>query len=89
MDEPTNHLDDESRIRLYRFITTAAAGILVVSHDRTLLLSLIHIYAHSKKTLPASALGGIYSTRLASFYPEGVCPEGADDLGGEGLPRCV
>lgn len=37
MDEPTNHLDDESRIRLYRFITTAAAGILVVSHDRTLL----------------------------------------------------
>ena len=43
-------------------------------------------YAHSKKTLPASALGGIYSTRLASFYPEGVCPEGADDLGGEGLP---
>lgn len=24
-------------------------------------------YAHSKKTLPSSALGAIYSTRLASF----------------------
>lgn len=44
-------------------------------------------YAHSNKTLPSSALGGIYSTRLASFYPEGICPEGAlDALGGVGLP---
>ena len=31
-------------------------------------------YGHSKKELPASTLGAIYSTRLASFYPEGVIP---------------
>lgn len=41
-------------------------------------------YANSEKTLPASALGAIYSTRLASFYPEGTMPAGlsagADDL---------
>ena len=44
MDEPTNHLDDESRIRLYRFITTAAAGILVVSHDLDILNLLSSTY---------------------------------------------
>lgn len=32
-------------------------------------------YAHSQKTLPSSALGAVYSTRLASFYPEGNMPE--------------
>lgn len=31
-------------------------------------------YAHGQKTLPTSALGAIYSTRLASFYPEGDIP---------------
>jgi hypothetical protein len=36
-------------------------------------------YAHSKKTLPSSALGAIYSTRLASFYPEGNMPAGISD----------
>lgn len=43
-------------------------------------------YASSKNTLPSSALGGIYSTRLASFYPEGTMPEGIDQAGGTGLP---
>lgn len=43
-------------------------------------------YAHSNNSLPSSALGAIYSTRLPSFYPEGTMPEGIDDLGGEGLP---
>ena len=33
-------------------------------------------YAHSKNMEPKSALGAIYSTRLASFYPEGNMPEG-------------
>ena len=42
-------------------------------------------YAHSKKTLPSSALGAIYSTRLASFYPEGNMPAGISDEA-EGLP---
>lgn len=32
-------------------------------------------YAHGKKSEPKSALGAIYSTRLASFYPEGTMPE--------------
>ncbi|HCN53269.1 MAG: TonB-dependent receptor [Prevotella sp.] len=31
-------------------------------------------YARSKSTLPSSALGAIYSTRLPSFYPEGTMP---------------
>lgn len=40
-------------------------------------------YAHSKNSLPQSSAGGIYSTRLVSYYPEGSMPEGygtgADD----------
>lgn len=31
-------------------------------------------YGKSKKTLPSSSYGGIYSTRLVSFYPEGMIP---------------
>ena len=42
-------------------------------------------YAHSKRSEPKSALGAIYSTRLASFYPEGNMPEGISDAA-EGLP---
>jgi TonB-linked SusC/RagA family outer membrane protein len=42
-------------------------------------------YAHSKTTEPKSALGAVYSTRLASFYPEGTMPEGISDAG-TGLP---
>lgn len=42
-------------------------------------------YANSRKLLPASALGAIYSTRLASFYPEGTMPEEIDERGA-GLP---
>lgn len=44
-------------------------------------------YSHSKKSLPSDPSGGIYSTRLISYYPEGVCPEGADQgMGSAGLP---
>lgn len=32
-------------------------------------------YAHGEKSEPKSALGAIYGTRLASFYPEGTMPE--------------
>lgn len=42
-------------------------------------------YAHSKNMEPKSALGAIYSTRLASFYPEGNMPEGLT-AGATGLP---
>lgn len=42
-------------------------------------------YAHSKRMEPKSALGAVYSTRLASFYPEGNMPEGIS-VAGDGLP---
>lgn len=42
-------------------------------------------YANSRKLLPSSSLGAIYSTRLASFYPEGTMPEEIDERGA-GLP---
>lgn len=42
-------------------------------------------YASSKRQLPSSSLGAIYSTRLASFYPEGTMPEGITEAG-TGLP---
>lgn len=63
MDEPTNHLDDESRIRLYRFIATTAAGILVVSHDRTLLNLL-------SSTYELTAKGVTYYAGNYDFYKE-------------------
>ena len=43
-DEPTNHLDWDNRIRLYKYIEMSKAGLLVVSHDRTLLNLLEKIY---------------------------------------------
>jgi TonB-linked SusC/RagA family outer membrane protein len=43
-------------------------------------------YTHSTQTRPSSALGAIYSTRLASFYPEGEMPEEISVLGAGGYP---
>lgn len=37
MDEPTNHLDRPARNRLYRFVRSTSADLLIVSHDRELL----------------------------------------------------
>lgn len=37
LDEPTNHLDLEGRNRLYDYIRSTKATLVVVSHDRTLL----------------------------------------------------
>jgi len=37
LDEPTNHLDLEGRNRLYDYIRSTRATLVVVSHDRTLL----------------------------------------------------
>lgn len=37
LDEPTNHLDYSHREKLYDFILTTRNGMVIVSHDRTLL----------------------------------------------------
>lgn len=37
LDEPTNHLDSDNRSRLYDFVRSLSATVIVVSHDRTLL----------------------------------------------------
>lgn len=42
-------------------------------------------YSHRNEQMPSSALGALYSTRLASFYPEGNMPEGIDEVS-TGLP---
>ena len=43
-------------------------------------------YAHSDDSQPQSTAGGIYSLRLASFYPEGTMPEGYGVGGDDNLP---
>lgn len=43
-------------------------------------------YAHSKSMQPQSSAGGIYTTRLASFYPEGTMPEGYGKGDEDNLP---
>lgn len=42
MDEPTNYLDLEARLWLSDYLQTYTGGILIVSHDRYFLDSLIH-----------------------------------------------
>lgn len=37
LDEPTNHLDFSARKIIYSFVDTCKIGLLVISHDRTLL----------------------------------------------------
>lgn len=47
LDEPSNHLDQESRQWLIAQIHQHDAGVLMISHDRTLLKEVDHIYALS------------------------------------------
>lgn len=47
LDEPSNHLDAQSREWLIEKIHQHDAGVLLISHDRTLLREVEHIYALS------------------------------------------
>lgn len=44
MDEPTNHLDYGSKQKLYNWLKQSKATVIVVSHDRELLNTIMHIY---------------------------------------------
>ncbi|WP_336170350.1 ATP-binding cassette domain-containing protein [Acinetobacter sp. 161(2023)] len=44
LDEPSNHLDQESRKWLIDHLRKHPAGALIISHDRTLLNEIDHIY---------------------------------------------
>lgn len=63
LDEPTNHLDAHSRQKLYDYIKSTSATVLVVSHDITL-LDLLPVMYELEKT-GVTAYGGNYS-----FYKE-------------------
>lgn len=59
MDEPSNHLDAGSRKLLYALIRNSPCGILVVSHDRTLLNLVGRIYELTAEGV--TAYGGNYA----------------------------
>lgn len=63
LDEPSNHLDAASREQLYRYISTTDHGLVVVSHDQTLLRLLPQVYALDRHGL--TLYGGNYD-----FYSE-------------------
>lgn len=44
LDEPTNHLDASTREKFYQWLEGTKATVLLVSHDRTSLRLLTHIY---------------------------------------------
>ncbi len=58
LDEPTNHLDAASRQALYEFIEEWTGGMLVVSHDRTLLRRMDRIVELAERGL--QVYGGDY-----------------------------
>ncbi len=62
LDEPTNHLDVIAREQLYRAIQSWQRGLIVVSHDRTLLNLLDQIVELS--TLGAIRYGGNYDSYM-------------------------
>ncbi|MBT1696602.1 ATP-binding cassette domain-containing protein [Fulvivirgaceae bacterium PWU4] len=63
LDEPSNHLDTGSRERLYNFVRSASATLVVVSHDRTLLNLLDTVYELRRQGI--TMYGGNYD-----FYAE-------------------
>ncbi len=58
LDEPTNHLDSTAREQLYQAITEWQGGLIIVSHDRTLLNLMEEIIELT--TLGANRYGGNY-----------------------------
>ena len=58
LDEPTNNLDKSSREILYRFIDEYRNGIIIVSHDRTLLNKMNRIIEVTTKGI--QVYGGNY-----------------------------
>lgn len=63
LDEPTNHLDRKNRTKLYHYIASLRATLLVVSHDRMLLEQLPFTMELTKSGM--KQYGGNYS-----FYKE-------------------
>ncbi len=82
-DEPTNNLDQHSRDILYGYIESCPKGIIVVSHDRTLLNKMDRIieittkgiqifggnydFYHQQKELELQALQQAHTTALLSI----------------------
>lgn len=58
LDEPTNHLDAASREKVYAFLASVQATVLVVSHDRHLLNRLPTLYELTPHGI--AAYGGNY-----------------------------
>lgn len=58
LDEPTNNLDKTSREILYDFIKESKMGVIIVSHDRTLLNQFQHIVEITPKGI--DCYGGNY-----------------------------
>lgn len=63
LDEPTNHLDASARQQLYQTIQAWPGGLVVVSHDRTLLNLMDDIVELS--TIGAACYGGSYDAYAA------------------------
>lgn len=63
LDEPSNHLDSTGRALLYDFIRSTSCTLIVVSHDRSLLLLLDTVYELGKRGI--TVYGGNYE-----FYAE-------------------
>ena len=59
LDEPSNHLDSEARAQLLGMIEAWDRGLLVISHDRSLLAHMVRIVELS--SLGLQAYGGNYS----------------------------
>ncbi|KIY42565.1 ABC transporter ATP-binding protein [Pseudomonas sp. 10-1B] len=59
LDEPSNHLDSDARAQLLSMIDTWDRGLLVISHDRSLLAHMERIVELS--SLGLQAFGGNYS----------------------------
>ena len=67
LDEPTNDLDADGLARLDRFLTGTPAGVVLVTHDRTLLAR----HARPGSSSSISSAAGPPSTRAAGRHTSG------------------